>query len=247
MAVLGTVIGSFLTLITYRLPREQKVAATRSRCPHCRKYLAPRDLVPLLSWLLSRGKCRYCKKKISIRYPLTEFACALGAVAGVYRYGLSLEALSVIGLWWTMVALVVTDLEHYIILDEVQVAAGLFGLLHAHALGLPWMDVMVSALVGGMIGLALKYGFILFYRKEGLGMGDVKFLVVVGIWLTSGANFVPFLFFSGILGIAFGLLWRLLGRGERFPFGPALAASLMVCVVYPPVADGFWKIYGLIQ
>ncbi len=245
-AGVGAIIGSFLTLLTHRMPLGKPIIATRSRCVSCKATLKVRDLIPIFSWAAFLGKCRHCKKSIGIRYPLTELASAVGAVIGVHYYGVTLEALAVIGLWWAIVAIVLTDLEHTIILDEVQIAAGLFGALHAYALQLPLNDVLLAALTGIGIGLALKYGFLLIAKKDGLGMGDVKFLGVVGIWLASSVNFVPFLFFSGVLGIALGLLWRGLGHGERFPFGPALAAALIVCVVWPETADGFWQLYGFV-
>ena len=81
-------------------------------------------------------------------------------------------------------------------------------------------------------------------RNDTLGMGDVKFLFVAGIWLANAANFVPFLFFSGVLGVASGIVWKLMGEGERFPFGPALAFALLGCVLFPDMANGFWNLYG---
>lgn len=243
-AVLGACIGSFISLITYRLPLEQKVGATRSRCPQCLHALTPRDLVPVLSWTFSRGRCRHCRVRVSIRYPLTELASALGAVAVIGYLGVTWQALAVCGLWWCIVAIVVTDLEHYIILDEVQLATGAFGLLYGWAGDAGWWAMSSGALVGLLIGLALKYGFIYLRNKDGLGMGDVKFLAMAGIWLADGANFVPFLFFAGVLGVASGMVWRLLGLGERFPFGPALAFALLACVISPGLADGFWTLYG---
>ncbi len=245
--VLGACIGSFISLVTYRLPRDEPIGATRSQCPNCTTVLRLPDLFPIVSWLAMRGRCRSCKIPISMRYPLTELACALGAAALVASFGVSLESLAFAGLWWCVVAIIVTDLEHYIILDEVQMAVGLFGLLFGWAMGVAWLDMGLAALVGVAIGLTLKYGFLALRHKDGLGMGDVKFLGVAGIWLGDGANFIPFLFFSGLFGILSGLVWKALGLGERFPFGPALALALLLCVLFPPIADGFWQLYGLAE
>ena len=132
-ALLGACIGSFITLVTYRMPREEKIGATRSQCPSCRATLRIPDLIPILSWVKMRGRCRTCRVSISIRYPLTELACAIGAALLVWQGGVSWETFALCGLWWCIVAIVVTDLEHYIILDEVQVAVGLFGLLYGWA------------------------------------------------------------------------------------------------------------------
>ena len=242
----GAAIGSFLTLATYRLPRDEPIGMTRSRCPNCTTNLRVADLVPIFSWMASRGRCRYCKTKVHYRYPLTELACAFGAILAVWAYGLTLEAFTIAALWWSVVAIIVTDLEHYIILDEVQIALALFGIVHAYTLQWDAEAVIGAAITGGAIGLALKYGFLYFRNKDGLGMGDVKFLVVAGIWLGAAANFIPFLFFAGVLGVLSGTGWKIAGKGERFPFGPSLAVALLMCVIYPTVADGFWKLYGLL-
>ena len=244
-AIVGLIVGSFLTLATYRLPKDRSVVATRSACPKCRRKLTIIDLIPLGSWLLFGGKCRRCEKPIGIRYPLIELACAIGAVVVVKFYGLTLVALALAGLWWSIVALIVTDLEHYIILDEVQIATAIFGLIYALALDISLLNVALAALAGLALGMALKYGFLWLAKKDGLGMGDVKFLGVSGIWLSQAESFIPFLFFAGVLGVALGLLWRALGHGERFPFGPALASALLVCVIWPEIPQGYWELYGI--
>lgn len=246
IALVGAAIGSFLTLMTYRLPLDEPIGMTRSRCPSCHTSLSARDLLPILSWLLARGRCRHCKTRVSVRYPLTELASALGGVAAAHYFGFTLEALALAGLWWCIVAIVVTDLEHTIILDEVQVAIVLFGLLYHYALGTDMVAVISTGVVGLTIGLTLKYGFIYLRNKDGLGLGDVKLLFGVGIWLASSASFVPFLFFSGVLGVVCGLAWRLAGRGAQFPFGPALAVALLICVVWPESAQRFWGLYGVV-
>lgn len=246
-AVLGACIGSFITLITHRLPRDETIGATRSKCPSCSTVLRIPDLVPVFSWLATRGKCRTCRTPVGIRYPLTEIASALGAALIVSHLGVGWQALAVCGLWWCIVAIIVTDLEHYIILDEVQVAIGLFGILYGWSLQTGWSSMAIGAAAGLAIGLTLKYGFLALRHKDGLGMGDVKFLAVAGIWLADAANFIPFLFFSGVLGILSGIAWKMLGQGERFPFGPALALALLGCVVFPHMADGFWQLYGLLR
>jgi leader peptidase (prepilin peptidase)/N-methyltransferase len=241
---LGASIGSFLTLVTYRLPREETIGLSRSRCPSCLKELRVVDLIPILSWVTSRGKCRQCKAKVSIRYPLTELATMLGTLGAVYLFGFTLAGFAVAGLWWCIVAIIVTDLEHYIILDEVQIAIIVFGALFHFALGTEVMRVIESAIIGLLIGLVLKYGFLYLRNKDGLGMGDVKLLFGVGVWLASPVAFVPFLFLAGVLGVVFGMLWRVMGRGQQFPFGPALAAALLTGVVAPQVFDAYWKLFA---
>ena len=243
IALVGASIGSFLTLATYRLPRDEKIGMTRSRCPNCSTTLKVPDLFPILSWVISRARCRYCKKPIHWRYPLTEAACAAGAVLAVYYYGLTLQAFALAGLWWCIVAIIVTDLEHYIILDEVQIAIILFGAIYHYAIGTDPVAVIGAAFMGLTIGLVLKYGFLYLRNKDGLGMGDVKLLFGIGLWLASSMGFVPFLFISGVLGVVCGLIWRVLGLGEKFPFGPALILALLGCIIWPDMVSQFWQLY----
>ena len=194
-ALLGASIGSFLTLVTYRLPRDEPIGLSRSRCPTCRQNLQPRDLVPVLSWACSRGRCRHCQTRVNIRYPLTELATAAGTASAILHLGPTWQGLALSGLWWCIIAIIVTDLEHTIILDEVQIAVALFGTVYGLANGTPWENMVEGAVCGAAIGLTLKYGFLYLRNKDGLGMGDVKFLAAAGLWIASGFDFIPFSFF----------------------------------------------------
>lgn len=247
LAMVGACVGSFITLITYRLPLGLDVITTRSRCPKCQKPLGVRDLFPVLSWVAMRGSSRCCQQKIGIRYPLTELVCALCAVLPIIIYGATISALLLVGLLWAVVAIFITDLEHQIILDEVQIFTWVLGCLYALMQGKAPEDSIVLTIAGIGIGLGLKYGFLYFVGKDGLGLGDVKFLGAAGVWLPAWQAFVPFMFFAGVLGIMSAWIWRKAGHGERFPFGPALALSLLLCVFYPTAARSFFTLFGLLD
>ena len=245
--LVGLAIGSFISLISYRLPLDLPVGMTRSRCTSCDTVLTTRDLFPVLSWVLKKGACRHCDAKVSVRYLLLELACGLGALALLWWFGPTALTLVYIALWWMAVAMIVTDLEHYLILDELQIAMALLAIVYGYVAGLGWQPMLIGAFTGLAIGLSLKYGFLFATGKDGLGLGDVKFLFVGGLWLASPSAFVPFLFLSGVLGIVSALGWRVLGKGEVFPFGPALMLALLACVYHPYVASGFWRLYGFLQ
>ena len=184
--LLGACVGSFLTLATYRLPRDEPIGLTRSHCPSCQRTLRVMDLLPIFSWVMMRARCRYCQTRIHYRYPLIELACAIGTALIVRQFGVTLEAVSLAGLWWCFVAIVITDLEYAIILDEVQLAAGLFGILYAWTTQRDAETVASAAALGLGIGLTLKYGFIYLRNKDGLGLGDVKFLGI--LWRAGDAD-----------------------------------------------------------
>ncbi|HEU5046990.1 MAG TPA: prepilin peptidase [Rickettsiales bacterium] len=238
--LLGICIGSFVTMASHRLPLSQEIVFKPSYCPHCHTKLGLLDLFPLLSWLWNKGKCRHCGAPVSIRYPLIELALGLAFCGIAFFHGLDINALLLMLLATELAILIVTDLEHYIIPDGVQIALLLTGLAYRFYNG-GSNETLVSDLVVGIvsglaIGLALHYGYLYLRKKDALGFGDVKFLAVAGCWLPLTA-FVPFLFFSGLIGIFTGLLWRLAGRGAIFPFGPALAVSLFINVLFPDMME----------
>lgn len=237
----GLIMGSFLSALTWRLPRGQSIAAGRSQCPSCHQVLGPPDLVPVLSWVVNRGRCRHCRAAVSARYPLIELTtavmCALIAVvAPGWPVAVTLAALLSV-----FVALAVIDLEHGLLLDVLTIAAV------PPALALRWLEggatalgpALAGAAIAGFLALGLKMGFRRLTGRDGLGMGDVKFLAIAGLLLPVAA-WPLFLFLAGGLGIALGLIWRALGRGPEFPFGPALIVALAALVLMNPSRAVAW-------
>ncbi len=238
LIALGLVLGSFATAMAYRLPRGMPVAMDRSRCPACLHPLSSRDLVPVLSWLLARGRCRYCAAKVSVRYPLTELALALAFLPiGLAAEPPATEAAllaSVTGL----AVILLADLERRIIPNKALIAL----LLPAFYIGAVQSGGLLSPLLGAALGLGLgallRLGARLIAGRSGLGLGDVKFLGLAGLFL-GPASFAPFLLIAGIGGVLFGLVWRAQGKGREFPFGPALAAALYLCLAFPALGGLF--------
>ncbi|NBX02749.1 MAG: prepilin peptidase [Alphaproteobacteria bacterium] len=243
---IGLVFGSFITCVSYRLPLGLDIVKKPSYCPACDAKLTTLDLFPLFSWLFSRGKCCHCGVKVSARYPMTELATA-GTFLLIYSfYGLSAVGIILMVMAVLLLIMIVVDFEHYIIPDSVHLFLLPLGFAFHFARGSDASEVVSGLALGGGIGLALHYGYKWLRKKDGLGFGDVKFLAVAGLWLGL-KPIVPFLFFSGVLGVATGLLWRVLKRGNLFPFGPALAVSLFICVAFPELSDRFWNIYNFMK
>ncbi len=242
--VIGLVVGSFITCASYRLPRDEDIIRKPSYCPHCNAKLTFKDLWPVASWAMSKGKCRHCAAKISARYPLVELATAAAFLLIYARYGMTAQGTTLALFAVALLIMIVVDFEHYIIPDQIHLALLPLGIAYHYIIGTPVRDVAIAMAVGAAIGLLLHHGYRLLRKKEGLGFGDVKFLAVAGLWLGNVLLFPPFLFFSGLLGIMTGLAWRRLGLGERFPFGPALALALFLCVAFPAVPALFWRALG---
>lgn len=238
----GLAFGSFVTLVSYRLPRDEPVVTGRSRCPSCHATLGIPALFPLVSWLLQKGKCRYCKTPVSARYPLTELMQVLlflmvYASAGLSWQGLVLALLSVV-----LLVMIVVDFEWYIIPDEIHIAATILAVFYHGIHATPLMDIAAGTAMGLALGFGLRFGYSFVRKKVGLGWGDVKFLVVAGLWIASLIDWAPFLFYAGIFGVLTGLIWQAMGKGERFPFGPALAAALLLILLAPSTSLFFWTI-----
>jgi len=227
----GLGVGSFMTVAVHRLPRGESVVRPRSRCPSCGAEIGARDNIPVLSWLLLRGKCRRCGARISIEYPLVELATAVLVVSAAIRYPSPWHAVLVGLLLGLMPALALIDLRHRIIPNRLMYPSlVLFPVLivFARLIG----EAADPARAG--IGLLL-YGGILFLVavvSGGMGMGDVKLAALIGLVLGAlGLRFVGVAAGAAVLfGGLGGLVALAMGRGRKsaIPFGPYLAAGAVI-------------------
>lgn len=247
--VFGLCLGSFATALTWRLPRgisivcekksgKEKRAAV-SRCTQCKNQLTLPDLIPLFSWLFTRGKCRYCKKPVSAHYPLIELATAGLCGAAFLTFGLSASTILLMAAAPVLVSLIAIDLEHYIIPDELNIA---LAALAGAGLGMrAWQqpdfilirEMLLTSLAGGTIAFALffllRFSFMKIIKREALGFGDVKLFGVMGLWLQIG-SFPAFMILSGASGVLLSLLWKPLTGSREFPFGPSLVLAFIICL-----------------
>jgi len=242
--IIGACFGSFISLISYRMARDLPWICVRSRCPNCSTALSGRDLLPVISYLLAGRKCRHCRTAMSVRYVLTELITAACFMGLLWLKGPTLEFLLLAALVVCIITLIVTDLEHYMIPDTIQVALFLLGIAYVWSMGLSLDDRLLNAAVCFGIGLLLHYGYFWLMGKHGLGFGDVKLLASIGLWIPINALPV-FLFLSGIIGILTALLWKLFGRGPYFPFGPALILTMLIMVLWPNTENLFHMILAV--
>ncbi len=232
----GLVFGSFITCASYRLPLELDVVKKPSYCPNCNTKLTVKDLFPVFSWLFSGGKCRHCAAKISFRYPLIELMNTALFLFLYIHYGITPQFFILAAMAVMLMIMIVADLEHFIIPDCVHVILLPLAIAFHYVNGTLSEDILWGFFTMLGIALLLYYGYSKLRGRAMLGFGDVKFFAVVGVWLD--LSVLPaFLLLSGILGVLLGLVWRGLGKGPVFPFGPALAVSLFFCVTYPQLAN----------
>jgi len=243
-ALVGLLFGSFAAAASHRLPRGESVLAGRSRCPACGRVLDVRDLVPVLSWLLVRGRCRHCAAPIGWRYAAIETAVAILFAVIALRVGPNVESLLLALLAVALVIIAAVDLEHRIIPDPVLAVVLLLAVAYRMLVAGDVVAAALGAFLGLAVGAVLHWGYRYLRHREGLGLGDVKFLAVAGVWL-GPVTLIPFLVLAGVLGIAFGSLWRLFAPEPEFPFGPALAGALLFCLLAPSFPRTFWSLMEL--
>jgi leader peptidase (prepilin peptidase)/N-methyltransferase len=223
VGMLGAIVGSFLNVVIYRLPRGESLSSPRSRCPLCEAPVRPFDNVPVVSWLLLRGRCRHCRRRISPRYPLVELLTALVFAAVVLVRGAGMELALQLPFAAVMIAVAGVDLEHRLVPNKILVPAALWAVgveaaTRPHAL--PEHLASGAGAFGLLLMAALAY-------PGGMGMGDVKLAGVMGLYL--GTAVAPALLSAFLLGSVVGLAIVLRhGRAARkkaLPFAPFLAVG----------------------
>jgi leader peptidase (prepilin peptidase)/N-methyltransferase len=246
-AVLGLLVGSFLNVVIWRVPRKVSVMWPTSHCPACEAPIRPSDNVPVASWLRLRGKCRQCEAPIPLRYPLVEVGCAVLFVAAAIRFGPSWALPAYLVLFAALLAISVIDLEHYIVPNRITVPLTLASvpLIGLASLGEGDGSAFVRSLLGGLAFFAFLLVLNLLYPK-GMGMGDVKLSFVLGIhlgWLGWGEVFFG-AFLSFLLGAVISLALvavRRRGGKDFVPFGPFLALGTVLAVLWgEPLLRWYW-------
>jgi leader peptidase (prepilin peptidase)/N-methyltransferase len=234
--VVGAVVGSFLNVVIYRVPRRLSIVRPGSACPACGSPIAWIDNLPILSWLLLRGRCRSCAAPISVRYPLVEGAAGALAAVAVSLYGLTPVAVEVAVFAWLSLALALIDLEHQILPDVMTYPAIAFGLVFSWFGGL---TSFVDSVAGAVVGAALPMTVIVVYKLlrgiEGMGWGDVKYLAAIGA-VVGLQGCLMVLVVAAVLGALVGGALIVTGRGSgktALPFGTFLAVAVIFWLYMP--------------
>jgi len=282
--LLGLIIGSFLNVVIYRLPiileREWRSQASevlaagaepaapavpaerftlstpRSACPNCKAPITALQNVPVISWLLLRGRCAACKAKISARYPLVELTTGVLSAWVAWHFGFGAPAACALLVTWALVALNGIDHDHQLLPDNITLPLMWAGLLAAVAIGpiagaavpVSPKDAIIGAAAGYISLWLIFHAFKLVTGKEGMGYGDFKLFAALGAWL--GWKVLPMVIvLSAATGAVLGILMiALQGRDRRapMPFGPYLAAAGWLAMMYgDALLNGYLRISGL--
>jgi leader peptidase (prepilin peptidase)/N-methyltransferase len=233
--IFGAIIGSFLNVCIIRLPNEESIIVPGSHCPYCHSPIKFYDNIPLISFLLLRGKCRKCKKEISIQYPLIEGITAISSFLLFLKYGVSLSYLFYFSFVAALIVITVIDLYHQIIPDVISIPGMGVGLLSALILPqITFFNSLIGMILGGgsLFVVATLYQWL--FKREGMGGGDVKLLAMIGAFL-GWESVIITIISSSLIGSITGII-MIIFKGKNFkyaiPFGPFLSLGAVITLFY---------------
>jgi leader peptidase (prepilin peptidase)/N-methyltransferase len=234
-AVLGLLVGSFVNVLVYRVPRQMPFGLERSRCVWCKGPIRARDNIPVISFVLLRGRCRRCGAPISPRYPLVEIGTATLFVLCAARFGAD-SSTAVAAVFCTLLlALALIDAKHFLLPDILTLPGLLIGLvLQPFFPTVEFIDALVGAVVGAGILILLINVWFWLRREEGMGLGDVNMLAMIGAflgWQGVLVTLVAASFIGAVVGIVL-VLARRLGFKSRLPFGAFLALGGLIALFW---------------
>ena len=246
ITVFGLCIGSFLNVCAYRLPLGESVVHPRSRCTSCGRRLTWFDNLPVVSWVVLGGRCRTCKNPVSWMYPAVEIVTALVFVVTYLTYGLTLLSLVRVIFGCALIVLFVTDLQHKILPNVITLPGIVIGVACSLFLPPGWVSSLIGVLVGGGVLFAIAEVYYRVRGQEGLGMGDVKLLAMIGAFLGWKLVLLTLVFASFTGSLAGGVLIAS-GRGGMkyaLPFGTFLAVGAVLAATWgTPIADWYFGFY----
>ena len=239
VVILGGLWGSFANVCIYRLPKGKGVVSGRSHCPKCKKEIVWQDNIPIISYLILKGKCRKCKRKISSQYPMVEMINILLFLIIYFLFGISLTTILLMILSLSFLIIFFIDLKHFIIPNSITFSMMALGFIKSFDPNLNSIfPNYINSLIGGLFGYGVIFSIIFFYKqirkKEGMGLGDAKLLAVIGFWF--GWIAIPFvLFLSSIFALVFvipDLIKKNKKMTSQIPFGPYIILATIFYLVF---------------
>lgn len=233
--ILGLIVGSFSNVCIYRIPRNESIIYPASHCPKCRSNISPKDNIPLFSYILLKGRCRNCKSKISIQYPIVELLTGLTYLIIYLAYGLSVQTLIYIILSSALIIIAFIDLHEQVIPEVISLPGMVIGLILGFFV--PYISFINSALgivIGGGIILVIRLAGSLIFKKESMGIGDIELAAMIGAFL--GWRYIMISLFLGFfLGALAGILLilsKIKSREDVIPFGPFIVLGSFITLLW---------------
>ncbi|MDI6735618.1 MAG: prepilin peptidase [bacterium] len=232
--IAGALLGSFFNVCIYRLPIQESIIIPPSHCPNCKTRIKIWENIPILSYIILKGKCRSCEVKIPLRYLIVEILTPVLFLLLWHTYGYSYE----FGIYLLFISILIIitfiDFEHQLILNIITYPMFFIGLLINFLKG-TFFNSLIAGLIGGGIIFLIVVISPFIFKKEGMGGGDFKLAAVIGVFLANGQNTLISLFLASFLGSLVGVTLILLGKkkfGEYIPFGPYLTSGAVIVLFW---------------
>jgi len=233
--ILGLIVGSFSNVCIYRIPRNESMIYPASHCPKCRSSIKPIDNIPLLSYILLKGKCRNCGSKIPIQYPVVEFLTGLTYLIIYLIYGLNIQSLIYIILSSTLIIIAFIDLNRQIVPDMISLPGIAIGLILSFFVPyISFINSVLGVVVGGGIIFIIGLAGSVIFKKEAMGGGDVKLAAMIGAFLGWRYTIISLFlgFFLGALVGIFLILSKIKSKEDMVPFGPFIALGSFITLLW---------------
>jgi len=247
VGIVGAIIGSFLNVCIWRIPREESIVFPSSHCPGCSHPIRFGDNVPVISWLILKGRCRDCGASISLRYPLVEALTAALSILLYWKYGFSLQLLCAFFFTAALIVITFIDIDYQIIPDVISLPGiPLCFLAAVFVMGVPFLESLIGILVGGGILYVIAVGYEWIAKREGMGGGDIKLLAMLGAFF-GWKSLLFIVLCSSLTGAIVGVTLMVIQRQDMkyaVPFGPFLALG---AVAYFFLGDAFLQYLFLIS
>ncbi len=249
--ILGLIFGSFGTVAAWRIPRRENIVTGRSRCPRCGATIRAFDNIPVVSWLVLRGRCRSCGNPISVRYPLTELATGVLFALSAAKFGWSVETFVYAAFFWVLVVLTSIDVDHKLLPNRIVYPSFVLGWAGLTAAAIVeddtarLLDAAVGAAIFGGLLFLVSFAGEIVYKKTAMGLGDVKLAFVLGTFLGyARLALVPMAMFMAFLsGAVIGVVVIKVAGGDRrteVPFGPFLVlGTVLALFAGEPLVDAY--------
>lgn len=230
--IIGIVIGSFLNVCIYRIPKDESIAFPPSHCTNCKHNLKSFDLIPVISYVFLGGKCRYCHEKISLRYPIIEVVNSILYLLIYLKFGLTIITLKYFILASVLIVIGMIDHDTQFVFTKTTVFGGVVGIIFIIIQGIIYNNGIFDLILGGLIGFAI-IGLIVFLTK-GMGEGDIEIAVVCGLFLGIKGILLG-LFLAIVIGGIFGIIilaLKLKNAKEKIAFGPFIAIGCLISMLW---------------
>ncbi|MFV0249965.1 MAG: prepilin peptidase [Bacilli bacterium] len=244
--IFGIIFGSFFNVVGYRLPKGESLISPPSHCTKCNHRLKPIELVPVFSYIFLKGKCKVCGQKISLFYPIFELATGILFSTSYLIFGLNIDFLIAITFISTLLIIIISDYQTMIIPDELLIFSGIVLLIELFVKG--GLDLAFTSFLNGVIAFTImfllkKFGDFLF-KKESMGGGDIKLMLLFGFVLGYQTTILS-IFFASLIGLPVSLFILFRKKEDIIPFGPFLAVSAILILLTKIDFNFLLNLYGI--